>query len=187
MLMMMVESMAHFKYTTLLNYLENELSMEERSQVDVHTASCPRCSRRLTLLQAVLRSTAGDRTVAPPESVLKRAVDIAHGKREASLRKPWLRVVAALSFESRLQFSSAAVRGTAHGRQMLFTTKQVDIDLQIKPGRTDSDLMGQMLSTQSSGEVLCVRKPAEQCRDIVASDGDRPLGQLPSGKFLRQL
>jgi hypothetical protein len=96
----------------------------------------------------------GDRTVAPPENVLKRAVEISHGRRESHQRKPWLRVVAALSFDSRLQFSAAATRGAARGRQMLFTTEQVDIDLQIKPGPTDSDLMGQMLSTTSSGEVL---------------------------------
>jgi hypothetical protein len=185
--MMMVESMAHFKYETLLNYLENQLSNEDRSQVDEHTALCQRCSRRLTLLQAVLRSTAGDRTVAPPESVLKRAVDIAHGKRD--LRKPWLRVVAALSFDSRLQLSSAAIRGTAHGRQMLFTTKQVDIDLQIKPGRTDSDLIGQILSAQSSGEVLpaFVSLQSNAGTLLRAMETD-PLGQftfrqIPSGNY----
>jgi anti-sigma factor RsiW len=62
---MMVDSMAHFKYETLLNYLENQLSAEERGQVDAHTSKCPRCSRRLTLLQGVLQSVDGDRTVAP--------------------------------------------------------------------------------------------------------------------------
>ncbi len=146
--------MAHFNYETLLNYLEDQLSVEERSQVDAHVSSCQRCGQRLALLRTVLQSTAGDRTVAPPESILKRAVDIAHGKRESSQHKPWMRVVAALRFDSRLQLSSAATRGATRGRQMLFTTEQVDIDLQIKPGRTDSDLLGQMLSTQRTGEIL---------------------------------
>lgn len=146
--------MAHFNYETLLNYLEDQLSVEERSQVDAHVSSCQRCGQRLALLRTVLQSTAGDRTVAPPESILKRAVDIAHDRRESSQRKPWMRVVAALRFDSRLQLSSAATRGATRGRQMLFTTEQVDIDLQIKPGRTDSDLLGQMLSTQRTGEIL---------------------------------
>lgn len=150
----MADSMAHFNYETLLNYLEDQLSVEERSQVDAHVSSCQRCGQRLALLRTVLQSTAGDRTVAPPESILKRAVDIAHGRRESSQRKPWMRVVAALRFDSRLQLSSAATRGATRGRQMLFTTEQVDIDLQIKPGRTDSDLLGQMLSTQRTGEIL---------------------------------
>lgn len=150
----MADSMAHFNYETLLNYLEDQLSVEERSQVDAHVSSCQRCGQRLALLRTVLQSTAGDRTVAPPESILKRAVDIAHGKRESPQHKPWMRVVAALRFDSRLQLSSAATRGATRGRQMLFTTEQVDIDLQIKPGRTDSDLLGQMLSTQRTGEIL---------------------------------
>ena len=147
--------MAHLNYTTLLNYLENRLSAEERSTVEEHLAgSCQHCGGRLTLLQAVLRSTQGDRSAAPPQAVLKRAVDISRSQREHSQRKPWVRVMAALSFDSRLQLSSAATRGATRARQMLFTTEQVDIDLQIKPGRGDSDLLGQMLSTRPSGEVV---------------------------------
>lgn len=186
---MMVDSMAHFKYETLLNYLENQLSAEERGQVDAHTAACPRCSQRLTLLQGVLQSVAGDRTVAPPEGVLKRAIDIAHGRREFALRKPWMRVVAALSFDSRLQLSSAGTRGVAHGRQMLFTTEQVDIDLQIKRGHTDSDLLGQMLGTQSSGEVLPVfvslQSSAGTWLRATETDslGQFTFRQIPSGSY----
>jgi hypothetical protein len=146
--------MAHFKYETLLNYLEKQLPAEERGQVDAHMLSCQRCSGRLALLQKVFRSVAGDRTAAPPEDILKRAMEISQDRQASSLRKPWMRVLAALSFDSHLQLSAAATRGAARGRQMLFTTEQVDIDLQIKPGRTDSDLLGQMLSTRIPGETL---------------------------------
>ena len=186
---MMVDYMAHFKYETLLNYLENQLSVEERGQIDAHTAKCPRCSRRLTLIQGVLQSVDGDRTIAPPENILKRAIDIAHGRREFALRKPWLRVVAALSFDSRLQLSSVGTRGTARGRQMLFTTEQVDIDLQIKPGHTDSDLMGQMLSTSSSGEVLpafvSLQSSAGTWLRATETDslGQFTFRQIPSGSY----
>ncbi len=144
--------MAHLNYETLLNYLENKLPAKERGQAEAHLAGpCQQCGQRLALLQAVLRSTQGDKTVAPPETILKRAIDIGRSQREESQRKPWVRVIAALSFDSRLQLSSAATRGAAHTRQMLFTTEQVDIDLQIKPGRENSDLLGQMLSTRRSG------------------------------------
>jgi hypothetical protein len=181
--------MAHFKYETLLHYLENQLSAEERSQVETHTASCQRCSRRLALLEKVLRSSAGDRTVAPPENVLRRAVEISQGRRESSLPKPWMRVVAALSFDSRLQLSAAATRGPVRGRQMLFTTEQVDIDLQIKPGRTDSDLLGQMLSTRSSGEVLPAFVSLQSNAGIplrateTDSLGQFTFRQIPSGTY----
>jgi hypothetical protein len=152
---MMVDSMAHLKYEILLNYLGDQLSAEERGKVDAHLAKpCWQCGRHLALLRTVLHSIAEDRTVAPPPAILKRAVDIGRSQRELPGRNPWVRVVAALRFDSRLQLSSAATRGATRARQMLFTTEQVDIDLQIKPGRADNDLLGQMLSTQPPGEVV---------------------------------
>jgi hypothetical protein len=152
---MMVDSMTHLKYDILLNYLEDRLPAQERSQVEAHLAEpCWRCGRHLALLRTVLDSVTGDRTVAPPPAVLKRAVDIGRSQRKIPKPSPWMRVVAALSFDNRLQLSSAATRGATRVRQMLFTTEQVDIDLQIKPGVRDKDLLGQLLGTQSTGEVL---------------------------------
>jgi hypothetical protein len=145
--------MPHFTYETLLNYLENGLPADERKKVEEHLAGpCQQCGWRLARLQAVLHSVSGDRTAAPPEDVLKHAVDVARQARP--LAKPWMRVVAALNFDSRLQLSSAATRGATRTRQMLFTTEQVDIDLQIKPGHGDTDLLGQMLSAGHPDEVL---------------------------------
>ncbi len=147
--------MAHLNYITLLNYVEDQVSAEERSKIDAHLAEpCWQCGRRLALLRTVLHSARDDRTVAPPEAVLKRAIDMGRTRRDLPERRPWMRVVAALRFDSRLQLSSAAMRGVTRTRQMLFTTEQVDIDLQIKPGRADHDLLGQMLSTQHSGEAV---------------------------------
>jgi hypothetical protein len=100
-----------------------------------------------------------------------------------------MRVVAALHFDSRLQLSSAGTRGAARGRQMLFTTEQVDIDLQIKPGRTDSDLMGQMLSAESSGEVLpafvSLQSSAGTWLRATETDslGQFTFRQIPSGSY----
>jgi len=145
--------MAHLKYETLLNYIENSLSAEERREVDAHLAEgCQQCERRLHLLRAILESVAGDRTVAPPLDVLKQAVRIA--QQEPHRPNPWMRVVAALSFDSQLQLSPAAMRGTGRARQMLFTTEQVDIDLQVKSVGTDHDLLGQVLGGEHSAQAI---------------------------------
>jgi hypothetical protein len=147
--------MTHLSYETLLNYLENQLSTEERNVVEAHLAeACQQCDRGLTRLRAVLDSAARDRTVAPPEAVLKRAVETALRGKKPSQPGPWTRIVAALSFDNRLQLSSAAIRGAARIRQMLFTTEQMDIDLQIKPVGAVHDLLGQILGTARSEELL---------------------------------
>lgn len=182
--------MAHLDYEILLNYLESRLPAEERGEVEKHlTAPCPRCEQRLSLLRAVLHFTQADHSAVPPEAVLQRAIEISRNRQEHSQRSPWVRVIAALSFDSRLQLSSAATRGATRTRQMLFTTKQVDIDLQIKPGRGDSDLLGQMLSTRPSGEVVpaFVSLQNDMGTFLRATETD-PLGQftfrqIPSGSY----
>jgi hypothetical protein len=180
--------MTHLKYETLLNYLENQLSAEGRSEIDAHLAGgCPLCERRLSLLREVLESVAGDRTVAPPANVLKKAVGIAG--RERSRPKPWMRVVAALSFDSRLQLSPARLRGTGRTRQMLFTTEQVDIDLQVKPAGVDHDLLGQVLGAGHSGEAVpafvSLQRSGGQPLRATETDslGQFAFRQIPSGVY----
>ncbi|HMB23035.1 MAG: hypothetical protein ACM33V_01850 [Chloroflexota bacterium] len=181
--------MAHLKYAILLNYLEDHLSAEERSKVDAHLASpCWECARRLALLRTVLHSMEKDQTIAPSEDVLKRAADILRSRRDLPERKPWLRVVAALRFDSHLQ-PAAGMRGAARTRQMLFATEQVDIDLQIKPGRTDYDLLGQMLSTRHSSDTTSAFVSLQNDTGTLlrATETD-PLGQfafrqIPSGHY----
>jgi hypothetical protein len=182
--------MTHLNYDILLNYLEDHLSAEERSQVEVHLAEpCWRCGRHLALLRTVLDSVARDRTVAPPSGVLQRAVDIGRNPPELPRRSPWMRVVAALSFDSRLQLSSAATRGATRTRQMLFTAEGVDIDLQIKPGHEDNDLLGQMLSTEPSGEVapafVSLQNSAGELLRATETDarGQFVFRQVPSGVY----
>jgi hypothetical protein len=148
--------MTHIRYETLLNYLEEQLPAEDRKEVEAHLAGpCGQCERRLARLRAARDAASADRTVAPPEAVLKQAVEIAQDW-QARQPNPWLRVVAALRFDSRLQLSPAATRGATRARQLLFTTEQLDIDLQIKAGHGHgtSDLLGQMLSLGRPGEAV---------------------------------
>jgi hypothetical protein len=181
--------MAHITYRTLLSYLEDQLSPEERNQVDEHIARpCWQCARHITLLRSVLHATAGDRTVAPPREVLKRAVDIANS-RQPRRPKPWVRVVAALRYDNRLQLSSSLQRGATRTRQLLFTTEQLDIDLQIKPGRGDSDLLGQMLSTRRLEELIPIfvslQSTAGELLRATETDtlGQFAFRQIPAGTY----
>jgi len=112
--------------------------------------SCQQCKRQLALLRTVLDVVAKDRTIAPPTAVLKKTIELKQGR--SPQPKFWNRVVAVLSFDSSLQLSTAATRGTARARQVLFTAEQVDIDLNLKLGRENHELFGQILDTRQSGE-----------------------------------
>lgn len=143
--------MAHLTYETLINYLEGQLSIEARSAAERHLSEpCETCQRRRVVLQRTLHSAAEDQTTSPPASVLKRAIDIplTHPRNIPGLLT---RLIAALTFDSHLQVSSALTRGATRERQMLFSAEQVDIDLQIKSASQGHDLIGQVLGRQTKG------------------------------------
>jgi hypothetical protein len=182
--------MTHFNYETLLDYVEGRLADEQRGKVDLHLAeSCRPCNHRLSLLETVVHSVAEDHTAPPPAFVLKQAADIPLTHARPSQPKPWIRLIAALTFDSRLHLSSATTRGAARERQMLFTAEQVDIDLKIKPEREDHLLIGQILGEPNSADVFSafVSLQNKTGQFFRATETD-PLGQftfheIPSGVY----
>jgi hypothetical protein len=143
--------MAHLSDEVLIQYIEHQLSDAERADAEAHLACpCQRCNQTLRRMRQVLENTASNQTTAPPAEVLQRA--IASFQQLPVLREPRLRFLAKLLFDSQLQFSLSAVRGGTQKRQMLFSTRQVDIDLQITPKQDTHYLIGQILSTEETEE-----------------------------------
>jgi hypothetical protein len=170
--------MAHLKYETLVNYIDGQLSVRERGEADAHFAqSCGQCTRRLDLLRKVFRHAAQDQTVAPSASVLQQAIDIHLERGKPAQAVPWTRLIAALTFDSHLQPSSALTRGTARERQMLFASEQVEIDLQIKSGHQDHDLIGQVLAEKGPGEAAFVSLQGTTGQLLKATETDS-MGQF---------
>ena len=146
--------MAHLSDEVLIQYIEQQLSDAERAAVEAHIASpCQRCNRALQQMHLILETTTADQTVAPPADILRKAV-ASFQKPPAETSEPRLRVLAKLLFDSQMQLSLSAVRGTARKRQLLFSTRQVDIDLQITPEQDAHHLLGQILSTEQAANDL---------------------------------
>lgn len=181
--------MAHLTYETLLNYLEGHLSAAQKDEADTHlNGPCESCQRRRLLLQNVLRAAAKDETSAPPASVLKQAVDIPLTHPKNTQTGLLTRLIAALTFDSHLQLSSALTRGAARERQMLFSADQVDIDLQIKPMREGHDLIGQVLTAGASGKIHAFVSLQGNPGQLLKATETDPKGQfsfrgIPSGLY----
>jgi hypothetical protein len=145
--------MPHPTYKTLISYIEDQLLDDDRSRVEAHlSASCPHCSEKIARIRAALAAAAEDRTLAPPPEVLSRAVALYQKRPKPSLR-PHLRVLAKLHFDSRFQMSALATRGAGRTRQMLFTTEQVDIDLQMIQEGENHNLVGQVLGSDEADKL----------------------------------
>jgi len=182
--------MSHLTYTTLLSYIGNQLPKADRAKIEEHLFShpCPQCGNKLARLRTVLDAVTGDRSVAPPSAVLRRAFDV-YQKRPVTSPQPLLQVLAILRFDSRLQLSPMLSRGATKTRQMLFTAQQVDIDLQITPEHGDHNLIGQILGSEQASELppafVSLKNDAGQVLKGTETDllGQFTFRQIPSGIY----
>lgn len=182
--------MSHLNDETLIQYIENQLSDAERALAEAHLAfPCQQCNRALQRIRLILETIATDQTAAPPAEVLQRAV-AAFQQLPVPAWEPRLRVLAKLLFDNQAQFSISAVRGATQKRQMLFSTRQVDIDLQITPEQDTHHLIGQILSTEQAEEersaafVSLKSETGEVLRGTEANElGQFSFSQVPPGTY----
>jgi hypothetical protein len=139
----------HIPFATLIDYQDQSVPVPEREAIEAHLAEpCPLCRQNLQRAGQLLAAFAQpDRTVAPPEAVVQRAV-AALPNHPPAVSLP--RTIARLLFDNFRQAPLAAVRGATRSRQLLFTADEVDIDLQITSERHGATLLGQVLSNQPS-------------------------------------
>lgn len=146
--------MTHLTYTTLLSYIGNRLPDADRAKIEAHlfSDSCQECGSKIARLRTVLDAVTTDRTIAPPQAVLRKALNL-DLKQQVTLAQPFLQMLAKLQFDSRLQLSPMHVRGGgAKTRHMLFSTPQLDIDLEITPEDGDHNMVGQILDSEQTNE-----------------------------------
>ena len=147
---------SHIPFALLIDYQDQAVPALERETIESHLAEpCPRCRQNLQHASELLAAFAQpDRTVAPPEEVVQRAVAA------FTIRPPAVsltRTIASLLFDNFRQAPLAAVRGAARSRQLLFTADDIDIDLQITSERYGATLLGQVLSNPAvASEVVPV-------------------------------
>jgi hypothetical protein len=181
--------MNHPTYETLISHIENQLPDSDRAKVEEHLSHpCQKCNDKITHLRLVLDAVAADITIAPPVSVLQRAIS-AYPERQVAAQRPFLSVLAELLFDSRLQLSPMASRGAARTRQMLFATQQVDIDLNITPEHSDYSVVGQILEREQTDAypeafVSLQNETGSVQRSIEADSlGQFTFRQIPSGVY----
>jgi hypothetical protein len=182
--------MTHLTYTTLLSYIGNRLPDVERAEIETHlfSDSCQQCGSKAARLRVVLDAVTKDRSVAPPAAVLRKALNV-DLKQPVSLSQPFLQMLAKLQFDSRLQLSPMQARGAVRTRHMLFSTPQLDIDLEITPERGDHNLVGQILDSEQADEPsLAFVSLKNETGEVLQGTETDSLGQftfqqIPSGVY----
>jgi hypothetical protein len=144
--------MPHPSFETLLGYIENTLAPQACAEVESHLShSCSECDQQIVRLRKFLQAIHGGEITAPPSAVLRKAVAL-YEKRLKESEPSGIQVLAKLLFDSHIQMSAAMVRGATQTRRILYSTQQIDIDLQITPEQGSQNMLGQILDSKQPDE-----------------------------------
>ena len=138
--------MKHPKFQKLVDYLDDQLNVNEAQEIKAHVTACAQCETELNRARYLVTTRQDDDLITPELSLLNRVVTAFRRQQNRLPDRP--QRGASLEFDSWTQMAPLGVRGVAQERQMLFSEDMFDIDLQIVKGPPNSStftLRGQFL------------------------------------------
>jgi len=150
----------HIPVSQLADYVEGNLPLTQRVELETHLAICSRCSDDLAQLERLMKLIRTDTSQDAPASVVDRAVRLFRSRTESesassSFRK---RILAVLNFDSKGLPPAFGVRsGKPSARQLLFHADVDEIDLRIEPADQGWTVSGQVLGKSAAGGMAVLQ------------------------------
>lgn len=155
----------HIPFEVLVDLVEERAPAERLAAAHAHIDTCPRCEQDLAWVSRITTMMRTDTMEDAPSHVIARAVRAlrlvpATQPAPGALR----RLIARLQFDSGAGLTPAfGMRsGQPDGRQMLFTTEEVEVDLRITPAQNLWAISGQMLGPCEGGSAELVSSHTTQ-------------------------
>lgn len=152
----------HIPFSQLVDYVEGDLPLLKRAELEAHIAACSQCSGEIAQLERLIGLMRTDTSQDAPLSVIARAVRLfrlipTFAPALSGLR----RVQAVLHFDSIGLAPAFGVRsGKPGARQLLFHADKDEIDLRIEPAGQAWTVSGQVLG-ESAASGIAVLQGAE--------------------------
>ena len=138
----------HIPFSQLVDYVEGNLPLDMRTDLEAHAAACSRCFGELVQLERLVGLMRTDTAQDAPSSIINNAVDLFRKKTVRAPTSSGLRsrILAALHFDSVGLAPAFGVRsGKPGARQLLFHAGVDEIDLRIEPAGQVWTVSGQVL------------------------------------------
>jgi anti-sigma factor RsiW len=153
----------HIPYGQLADYVDGDLPLVKRVDLETHLATCSRCSEELTHLEHLIRLMRTDTAEDAPSSVINRAVDLFRFRKVTNsttdLRR---RIQAVLQFNSVGSAPAFGVRsGQPGAHQLLFSAAEYRIDLRIEPSGQAWVVSGQVLGGSTANGIAVLKGPVD--------------------------
>jgi hypothetical protein len=132
-----------------MEYMDGQLTDENRALVDSHVLQCADCSDLQHELQEFVISLRSDASFEPPAEVLQWGVNLFQPMLPQESGRSIRKIIASLVFDTFDEPALAGVRRVgAPPRQLLFRAGDVDVDVKIESVETNDriSLVGQVLS-----------------------------------------
>jgi hypothetical protein len=132
-----------------MEYMDGQLTDENRALVDSHVLQCEDCSDLQHELQEFVISLRSDASFEPPAEVLQWGVNLFQPMLPQESGRSIRKIIASLVFDTFDEPALAGVRRVgAPPRQLLFRAGDVDVDVKIESVETNDriSLVGQVLS-----------------------------------------
>jgi anti-sigma factor RsiW len=153
----------HIPFRQLADYIEGEIPLDRRVDLDAHLSVCDQCSRELAQLERMISSMRSDTNENAPASIVDRAIRLFESRKAPVPESSDLRqhVLAVLHFDSIGLTPAFGVRaGTPGARQLLFSTHVNEIDLRIEPVDQSWLVSGQVLGMQTANGTAILQGEA---------------------------
>ncbi|HSL46878.1 MAG TPA: zf-HC2 domain-containing protein [Anaerolineales bacterium] len=148
----------HIPFRQLADYIEGEIPLDQRVDLEAHLAGCAQCSGELAQLERLIGLMRSDASQNAPSALIDRAIHLFESKKSKFLTSSDLRsrVLAVLHFDSKSLTPASGVRSAKPGaRQLLFSTGVNEIDLRIEPSDQAWRISGQILGVETvSGTAI---------------------------------
>jgi hypothetical protein len=178
---------AHVSVVELADYLEGNLSLLRRMELESHIAACSQCADDLAEFEYLIGLIRKDTVEEAQSSLMERAIRLFQSR--ASSTSGWSelpsRIRAVLSFDSFRHAPALGVRsGKPTTRQLLYRAGGDEIDLRIEPdeGRAWT-VSGQILGEgEVSGKVVLLG-PEGACEAILTELSEFVLPSVQAGAY----
>ena len=142
----------HISFTELAD-LADEFSSASPEGL-LHLAECSHCSTQLQTIRQTTSLMRSDVIENAPTDLVKYAKGIFRQRVAPRKISPLSRIIAALTFDSLTAAPAHGLRSQAGGRQLVYSTENVDIDVRITAENEEWQIAGQVPgSFCASGEV----------------------------------
>jgi len=174
---------SHIPFSRLVDWVEEQLTTEERNQLQQHFDVCSHCRTEVVRLAHMLTLIRSDTALDPPPAVSARALRIFRPHSAPEAPSLLQRIVAALQFDSAQLSPALSLRAVATPRQLLYSAGAYDLDLRLTPKQDAWLLSGQVLGDDVNTGQVVLQGATDTVQTLLSPLGEFVLPPIPAGDY----